>query len=94
MHTVVIAFALMEEGNANAPSGSHSVAIMNMSEDYEELAESLQDIVNEVNSLKVVTVDDIDFTIELFLGADLKFLATIVGIQSANAIYSCVWCKC
>ena len=42
--------------------GSHSVAITNLSENYEELAESLQDI----NSLKIVTVDDILFSIELF----------------------------
>ena len=44
-------------------------------------------------TLKIVTVDDIDFNVELFLGADLKFLAAI-GIQSANATYLCVWCKC
>ena len=67
---------------------------MNLSEDYEELAESLQDIMKEVNSLKTITVDDTDFSIELFLGADLKFLATVVGIQSTNATYVCMWCKC
>ena len=94
LHTVVIAFSLLEEGDANAPSGSHSIAIMNLSEDYEELAESLQDIMKEVDSLNTITVDNTDFSIELFLGADLKFLATVVGVQSANATYACVWCKC
>lgn len=58
MHTVVIAFA------CECFKGSHSVAIMNLSKDYEELAELLQDI-NDVNSLKIVTVD-IVFSIELF----------------------------
>ena len=66
MHTVVVAFTLTKE--KNAPSGSHSIAIVNLSEDYEELAELLQDIVNEVNSLKMVTIDDTDFSIELFFG--------------------------
>ena len=43
----------------------------------------------------IVTVDDIiDFNVELFLGTDLKFLAAIVGIQSANETYTWVWCKC
>lgn len=59
MPTFVIAFA------CECFKGSHSVAIMSLSEDYEELAESLQDI-NDVNSLKIVTVDDIVFSIELF----------------------------
>ena len=94
MHTVVIAFTLMEEGNANSPSGNHSIAIMNLSEDYEELAESLQDVVDEVSSLQTVTVDGTEFDIEVYLGADLKFLAIVTGIQSATATYSCVWCKC
>lgn len=28
------------------------------------------------------------------MGGDWKFLATICGIQSASAQYSCIWCKC
>lgn len=29
-----------------------------------------------------------------FLGADWKFLALVVGIKSASAIYSCIWRTC
>ena len=50
----------------------------------------LQDIIKEVNSLRSVSIDGTDFSIELVLGADLKFLANNVEIQSANATY-CVW---
>ena len=28
------------------------------------------------------------------LGADWKFLAMSVGIESATADYFCIWCKC
>ena len=29
-----------------------------------------------------------------YLGGDWKFLATVTGIDSASATYSCIWCKC
>ena len=34
------------------------------------------------------------FSIEYFLGGDLKFLAVAVGIDSACSKYACRWCKC
>ena len=35
-----------------------------------------------------------EYTLEYFLGGDLKFLALVCGINAANGTYSCVWCKC
>lgn len=32
--------------------------------------------------------------IEYFFGADMKFLAVCIGIESATSTYSCIWCKC
>lgn len=34
------------------------------------------------------------YNIQFFLGGDWKYLATICGIESATAEYSCIWCKC
>ena len=34
-----------------------------------------------------------EYTIEWFLGADLKFLALCTGVGAANSKYACIWCK-
>ena len=34
------------------------------------------------------------YPIEYFLCSDLKFLAIVCGIQSANSTYACIWCTC
>ena len=41
-----------------------------------------------INNVTNAVDDIIDFNVELFLGTDLKFLAAIVGIQSANETYT------
>ena len=95
MHCVVIAFTIIRaDANPNSPRGNHTVAILNCTEDYEDLAESLVKISNEVRMIKSVTIDDVEYGIEWFLTADMKFLAIIAGIEAANARFSCIWCKC
>lgn len=95
MHCVVIAFTLIRDSaNPNSPNGNHTVAILNCKEDYEHLAESLVEISEEVRTIKSVTIDDVEYEIEWFLTADMKFLAILAGIEAANARFSCVWCKC
>ena len=95
LHTVVAAFTIVEEGaNPASSSGNHALAIVNVQEKYHELSEALSDIRSEVESLKTITVNEDEYQIEYFLGADWKFLAMCTGIEAANAKYSCVWCKC
>jgi len=62
--------------------------------DYDALSEALQDIINEAKDLKTITINDKSYSLEYFLGGDMKFLALVNGIESANAKHSCVWCKC
>ena len=54
----------------------------------------MSDIRSEVESLKNITVNEDEYQIEYFIGADWKSLAMCTGIEAANAKYSCVWCKC
>lgn len=49
---------------------------------------------DEIEQLTTIKVDDDEYRIKFFLGADWKFLALVVGIKSASAIYSCIWCTC
>ena len=57
------------------------------------LAESLADIIKEMQDLKNILVDDKTFDFEYFLGGDWKFLACVCGIDAANAEHACIWCK-
>ena len=87
MHAIVIAFTIIEDGeNPNA------IALLNTGADYDKLSESLEVIQDENKHLKSIKVEYT--TIEYFLGADWKFLALCVGIEAANAKYSCIWCTC
>jgi len=88
MHTVVIAFSIVQ---SNSPQGNHTV---NTDEHYEHLSKALEEIQDEIEQLTTIKVDDEEYRIEFFLGTDWKFLALVVGIESASAIYSCIWCTC
>ena len=62
-----------------------TVVILNCTEDYENLAESLVKISDDVRMIKSVTIDDVEYGIKWFLTADMKFLAIIAVIEAANA---------
>ena len=95
MHCVVVAFSVIRDSaNPNSPGGNHTVAILNTLEDYNCLAESLQEVTDEIKDIKSITIEDITYTIEWFLSADLKFLALCTGIGAATSKYACIWCKC
>ena len=95
MHVVIIAFTVIDEELAAMLSeGNHTIAILRITENYEDLRLELQDIVNEINTLKSITVDGVSYEIERFLGGDWKFLALVSGIGGAIGTYPCIWCKC
>ena len=95
MHILVLAFTILDgNANPNSPSGNHTIAMLNAQEKYEHLSHAVKDIANEIESIQSITIDGHEFNIQFFLGADMKFLAICLGIQAANAKYSCIWCKC
>ena len=95
MHLVVIAFTLVEdEPNPNAPRGNHTIALINTTEEYNNLVEALDDITTEINNLKSLTVNNVLYDLEFYFAADMKFEAICIGIESASSTYSCIWCKC
>lgn len=50
--------------------GNHAVAIMKVSETYNELINGLQDICQEAEDLEVVTIKGRVYKIEFYLGGD------------------------
>ena len=95
MHVLVLAFTIFDGNeNPNSPSGNHIISMLNAQEKYEYLSQALMDIADEIQSVQTITVDGHEFNIEFYLGGDMKYLAICLGIQAANAKYSCIWCKC
>lgn len=49
MHCIIIAFSIIKDGPySNSPAANHTVAILNTTEDYECLAESLKEVTGEI----------------------------------------------
>ena len=95
LNVVNFAFTILEEGaKAQSVAGNHTIAIMKVSESYDELVSGLTDICQEARDLDVITIDQKIYKITFFLGGDWKFLATVNGLESANADFACIWCKC
>lgn len=62
-------------------------------EDYNEIKNSLKEILDMIRNLKNITFENKTYKIEYFLGGDLKFLALALGINASNGDYPCIWCK-
>lgn len=80
LNVVNFAFTICEEGQLSCSAkGNHTVAILKVSENYDDLAAGLKDIIEEAKDLEVVTIEGKVHTIEYFLGGDWKFLAMVCG---------------
>lgn len=92
---VNFAFTVLEEADqVCSVLGNHHVAIFKMGENYDNLAAALEDICKEAKQMKTITINDKSYEIEIYLGGDMKFLAMVCGIDAANCVHACIWCKC
>ena len=83
-HVIKITFTMLDEGHkARSDSGNHLIAILQVPEKYEHLKCGLNNICKEVESTSTLEVDDETYTIEIFLGGDMKFLLMTCGLNSA-----------
>ncbi|CAB3981176.1 Hypothetical predicted protein, partial [Paramuricea clavata] len=93
---MMFSLALLQDDNVMSSKSNRTIAIINGKEDYETIAASLPTFFQEVNGLiesGTMLIDDTEVNLEFFLGGDLKFLVMIMGINSATANYSCLWCN-
>lgn len=94
LHLINFTFTLLDEGSSvHSSQGNHLLAILKEPEKYDTLKTGLEDIRKEVENLKTLEHSGIQFTVNYFLGGDSKFLAIVVGIDSASSTYACIWCK-
>ena len=57
--------------------GNYLLAVIRAKESYETLAESLKDLIKEMELLTEITLDNITYPLEYFLGGDWKFFLNI-----------------
>lgn len=62
-------------------------------EDYEQIKSCLSQLLNDIKNINEVELDGKMFKIKKCIGGDLKFLATLYGINAANSDHPCIWCK-
>ncbi len=93
--TVVnFAFTLLDDRDCCSAKGNHTIAILKVSENYNDLATALKDVIEEASNLNSVSVDGNIYHLQYFLGGDWKFLALVCGLESATSNHACIWCKC
>ena len=94
---VCLSFSLLDdEENVLSAKGVHTVAIINASETYENIATGFADVIKDINAL--INIHHIDndgkqIELEFFLGGDYKFLLLVCGLSGATSNYACLYCK-
>ena len=65
--------------------GNHCISILKVSEsNCDELLCGLKDIINEARDLQCITVVDMVFQLEYYLGGDMKFWLWFVGLKELH----------
>ncbi|KXJ10506.1 hypothetical protein AC249_AIPGENE18777 [Exaiptasia diaphana] len=94
---IIISFAILnDEDSVMSSKGHHTVAVIKGEECYKTLAESCSKIFKEVNDIVkdcFLKIDEVNITIEMYLGGDYKFLLLIMGMKGATSDFACIWCK-
>jgi hypothetical protein len=63
-------------------------------EKYEPLLEILDGLLNELKEIKTITIDEKPFNIEFLGGGDMKYIRTVLGLDSSCSHYCCFYCTC
>ena len=94
LHVINFTFTLPDFPNAKAASGNFLLAIFKAPESYESLKVALEDIISEAKNMNTISINEKLYTLDYYLGGDLKFLNLVTGLDSNASRYSCIWCKC
>lgn len=61
-------------------------------EDYDTIEICLNELIEKLSLIKQIEIKGITYEINFMIGGDLKWIATIYGINYANSNYPCPWC--
>jgi hypothetical protein len=88
-------FTCLNDRNCKASKGNYCLGMFRISkESYEECNDSLKGLISEINGLNHIEIKGIVYQIDTYFTGDLHLSAILKGINAANAIFPCVWCKC
>ena len=59
-------------------------------EDYENVQHALAKVIVKLMNIKNILIDEINYDVVWFLGADLKMLAILYGLNAANSYHACI----
>ena len=99
---LVLSLCILNNGDeVMSSSGQHTLAIVSCDEKYFTIKECLSSIFTDINNLLEQKNGEIlyetkcgkKFYLEIYLGGDLKFLLTGMGLNAANSKYACLYCK-
>ena len=99
---LVFSLTLLDNNQVFSSHGQHTIGIASARENYICISESFSDIFNDINDIMGTSIiGEIPFEcsngkayyLELFLGGDMNFLLTALGLNAANSKYSCLCCK-
>jgi len=94
VNVVNFVFPVLEDGRAQSASGNYVFTILKITESYDKLLASLQDVCDKVKDIEVISPGGKVYHMTWLLRGDWKFLATVCGLESAMSNYPCIWCKC
>ena len=99
---LVLSLAVLNDGDAVMSStGQHTLAIVSSDEKYFTIKECFCAICYQINNLLSQSNGNIVYAtkpekklrLEIFLGGDMKYLLTVLGMNAANANFACLYCK-
>jgi hypothetical protein len=96
-HVMITCTILDDTLNLQKADYHFTIILYPGNENYEILQKVMEPMINELNDLTTYGLKDSTgkiWKIILYFSSDWKFLAIILGFNSANANYFCPWCLC
>jgi hypothetical protein len=81
-----------DKANCMAAKGNFTLAILYGKDDYKNLKEPFEHLMNILNELKEFSYKEKTYNIKYFLGGDWVAMANLLGLKMANGKYPCLWC--
>ncbi|CAG8831774.1 33735_t:CDS:2 [Gigaspora margarita] len=81
----------------NIPERHYTIVLYPGIEDYQILQNVLMPLIHDLKDISQNGIDDEfgnKWNIQLYFSSDWKFLALCLGLNAANSIYFCPYCKC
>jgi len=84
---------ISDKKNCKSSFGHYIVGAFEITETYENLQKSLEQIISSLETLKRLSINQHEFDLDIKFANDLKVTSLLMGITAANSKYPCPYCK-